>query len=195
MATLKETIDIYKRLSDDDKSKMLKFVLESLSSSKDTFSDFIENERNCDNRTCPHCKAEMQLQKPLILEKLQKKIYIMFLITKLKKNLLFAQKNNLELVQLKNGKSNEGIYHIQHINSYHSGLKEFMRNLKGVATKYLNNYLVWNIFFRYLKEELAILESFQKNGCVFLKKIRQGQAPALQKPKSDFSILMGNILL
>lgn len=182
MATLKETIDIYKRLSDDDKSKMLKFVLESLSSSKDTFSDFIENERNCDNRTCPHCKAEMQLQKPLILEKLQKKIYIMFLITKLKKNLLFAQKNNLELVQLKNGKSNEGIYHIQHINSYHSGLKEFMRNLKGVATKYL-------------KEELAILESFQKNGCVFLKKIRQGQAPALQKPKSDFSILMGNILL
>lgn len=33
--------------------------------------------------------------------------------------------------------------HIQHINAYHSGLKVFMTPFKGVATKYLNNYLCW----------------------------------------------------
>ena len=33
--------------------------------------------------------------------------------------------------------------HIQHINAYHSGLKTFMFPFKGVATKYLNNYLGW----------------------------------------------------
>jgi len=35
------------------------------------------------------------------------------------------------------------IYHVQNINSYHSRLKAFMTKFKGVATKYLNNYLVW----------------------------------------------------
>ena len=33
--------------------------------------------------------------------------------------------------------------HIQHINAYHSTLKRFMRSFNGVATKYLNNYLIW----------------------------------------------------
>lgn len=33
--------------------------------------------------------------------------------------------------------------HIQHINGYHSSMKRFMRPFNGVATKYLNNYLVW----------------------------------------------------
>lgn len=32
---------------------------------------------------------------------------------------------------------------IQHINGYHSSMKRFMRPFNGVATKYLNNYLVW----------------------------------------------------
>ena len=50
----------------------------------------------------------------------------------------------LELIQLKTGKSKLGIYHIQHINSYHSMLKNFMIRFHGVATKYLNNYLIWH---------------------------------------------------
>lgn len=36
-----------------------------------------------------------------------------------------------------------GIYHIQNVNSYHSRLKAWIQRFKGVATKYLNNYLTW----------------------------------------------------
>ena len=56
----------------------------------------------------------------------------------------FANANKIKIVQLKTGKSKKGIYHIQHINAYHSQLKEFMRGFHGVSTKYLNNYLAWN---------------------------------------------------
>jgi len=37
----------------------------------------------------------------------------------------------------------DGVYHIQHINAYHSRLKEWMARFHGVATKYLNNYINW----------------------------------------------------
>lgn len=56
----------------------------------------------------------------------------------------FANSNNLNLVQLKSGKSKKGIYHIQHINAFHSSIKRFIRAFNGVASKYLNNYLLWN---------------------------------------------------
>jgi len=56
----------------------------------------------------------------------------------------FAKSGNINLIQLKTGKSKKGIYHIQHINAYHSELKRFMKIFKGVATKYLNNYLLWH---------------------------------------------------
>ena len=61
----------------------------------------------------------------------------------------------LELIQLKTGKSKLGIYHIQHINSYHSMLKNFMIRFHGVATKYLNNYLIRHNFLNYAKESYA----------------------------------------
>lgn len=64
----------------------------------------------------------------------------------------FANKNDLQLVQLKTGKTKKGIYNIQHINSYHSELKRFLHQFKGVSTKYLNNYLAWNNFVNYAKE-------------------------------------------
>jgi len=35
------------------------------------------------------------------------------------------------------------VYHIQHINAYHSRLKQWMGRFNGVATKYLNNYINW----------------------------------------------------
>lgn len=60
--------------------------------------------------------------------------------------------NGIDLVQLKTGKAKKGIYNIQHINSYHSQLKRFMRGFNGVSTKYLNNYLVWNNLVNYAKE-------------------------------------------
>jgi len=39
------------------------------------------------------------------------------------------------------------IYHIQNVNAYHSRLKRWMQRFNGVATKYLDNYLIW---FRFL---------------------------------------------
>lgn len=36
-----------------------------------------------------------------------------------------------------------GVHHINHVNAYHTGLKDFLRHFKGVATKYLQNYLEW----------------------------------------------------
>ena len=67
----------------------------------------------------------------------------------------FANTNRLELIKLKTGKSKSGIYHIQHINSYHSILKNWIRRFHGVATKYLNNYLIWHNFVNYAKENDA----------------------------------------
>lgn len=38
-------------------------------------------------------------------------------------------------------------YHIQHVNSYHGRIKVWINlHFKGVATKYLDNYLFWNRF-------------------------------------------------
>ena len=40
----------------------------------------------------------------------------------------------------------KGLYHIQNVNSLHSQLKQFINRFKGVATKYLDNYLAWFLF-------------------------------------------------
>ena len=37
----------------------------------------------------------------------------------------------------------DGVYHIQNVNAYHSRLKRFLSCLRGVATRYLENYLSW----------------------------------------------------
>lgn len=76
----------------------------------------------------------------------------------------FSNASGIELVQLKTGKTKKGIYNIQHINSYHSQLKRFMKGFNGVSTKYLNNYLIWHNFVNYAKEtnveKRAILLSY-----------------------------------
>ena len=56
----------------------------------------------------------------------------------------FAKENDLEHIRLEEYKSKRGIYHINHINSFHSRLKRFIDGFRGVSTKHLNNYLVWN---------------------------------------------------
>ena len=53
----------------------------------------------------------------------------------------FADQREIPLKQMPKSNSINGIYHIQTVNSLHSGLKRFMRKFNGVATKYLNNYL------------------------------------------------------
>lgn len=66
----------------------------------------------------------------------------------------FADTHNLDCIQLIGGRTKRGIFNIQHINSYHSVLKQFIGNFKGVATKYLNNYLTWNNFVNYAKNTI-----------------------------------------
>ena len=75
----------------------------------------------------------------------------------------FANKNEIEHIQLKGGKSSLGIYHIQHINSYHKRLKEFLYPFHGVSTKYLNNYLIWHNFVNYAKESKSEKEKILLN--------------------------------
>lgn len=41
------------------------------------------------------------------------------------------------------GEHRWGVYHIQNVNAYASGLKSWMRRFRGVATKYLPSYLGW----------------------------------------------------
>lgn len=76
----------------------------------------------------------------------------------------YAKDHGLDCVQIKGGKSKKGIYHIQHINNFHSTLKKFIANFNGVAKKYLNNYLAWNNLVNYSKktidEQKSILLSF-----------------------------------
>ena len=73
-----------------------------------------------------------------------------------------SRKEDLNLIPLKGGKAKKGIYHIQHINSYHSELKRFLGFFKGVSTKYLNNYIVWNSLVNFAKE------TYQEKAALFL---------------------------
>ena len=44
-----------------------------------------------------------------------------------------------------------GFYHLQHVNSVHHRLKQWMIRFNGVATKYLNHYLIWFIWLERTK--------------------------------------------
>ena len=58
----------------------------------------------------------------------------------------FAKNKGLGYINLdlsKGRRTIKGIYHIQNVNSYHSRLKNWIYRFKGVATKYLSNYLHW----------------------------------------------------
>lgn len=65
----------------------------------------------------------------------------------------FAQNFNIELKQIKRGRHKEGLYHIQHINAFHSKLKKWMYRFNGVATKYLSNYMYWFKWLQYFNDE------------------------------------------
>jgi endonuclease YncB( thermonuclease family) len=55
----------------------------------------------------------------------------------------YAKTKGIPIKQIPSGKHKVRIYHIQHVNSYRSQLKGWMKRFNGVATKYLNNYLYW----------------------------------------------------
>jgi hypothetical protein len=68
-----------------------------------------------------------------------------------KNYIAFARMKGLhhEVINARKGQHiRKGIYHVQHVNAYHKRLKKWMERFRGVATKYLDNYLFW---FRFLE--------------------------------------------
>ena len=77
-------------------------------------------------------------------------------------NAKLAFENELTHIAVPRGKHTNGAFNIQTINSYHSELKRFVQqNFRGVATKYLNNYVVYHNFVDFAKgkfsDKLSIL--------------------------------------
>lgn len=73
--------------------------------------------------------------------------------------LRFAVQRNLACKQVHASKKIYkvgGVYHIQHVNRFHSHLKAWMLRFRGVATKYLDHYLAW---FRMLELTKAMQEA------------------------------------
>ncbi len=53
------------------------------------------------------------------------------------------------------GRVTEQIYHVQSVNRYHEVLKTWInRELRGVSTRYLPNYLAWMRMRQWFKDEL-----------------------------------------
>jgi transposase-like protein len=94
-----------------------------------------------------------------------------------------SRKEGLDLIPLKGGKAKKGIYHIQHINSYHSELKRFIDRFKGVSTKHLNNYLIWHNFVNYAPEsevdKRSILLKFVMTQAMVIHAADISQKPAM----------------
>ncbi|WP_377889189.1 IS1595 family transposase [Alkalihalobacillus sp. R86527] len=67
----------------------------------------------------------------------------------------YAKEKGLEHYRFKSdGKERvKGVFHIQNVNSYHSRLKTWIRRFNGVASKYLDHYLIWFLFLDQIKHK------------------------------------------
>ncbi len=79
--------------------------------------------------------------------------------------LTIAVNNELVHIRIPRGKHKSGNFNIQTVNSYHSQLRKMVdHHFRGVATKYLNNYIVYNNFANIAKNtfenKLNKLEDF-----------------------------------
>lgn len=67
---------------------------------------------------------------------------------------------DLNHIRIATNKRSNGLFNIQTVNNYHSRLKDLIiHRFKGVATKYLNNYLVYHNFVNFAKESAEEKES------------------------------------
>ncbi len=61
----------------------------------------------------------------------------------------YAKEKGIEHYRIKSDSGKhviKGLYHIQNVNGLHSRLKHWVNRFKGVASKYLDNYLAWFLF-------------------------------------------------
>ncbi len=82
----------------------------------------------------------------------------------------YAKSKGLEHYRFKSDGTErvKGLYHIQNVNDYHSRLKRWMQRFNGVATKYLQNYLVWFAFLDsvHFKTDGMFIKQFLVESCV-----------------------------
>lgn len=77
----------------------------------------------------------------------------------------------LNHIRIPRNKFKSGIFNIQMVNNYHKRLKDLIfGTFKGVATKYLNNYLVYHNFVNFTKEtksnkEIALFDFIRNTFC------------------------------
>jgi hypothetical protein len=63
------------------------------------------------------------------------------------------------------GRALEGVYHVQTVNNYRERLKGWLNgSLRGVATKYMPNYLAWMRTLEWFKDQGARPEYFVPSG-------------------------------
>ena len=91
---------------------------------------------------------------------------------------------NLSHIRIPRRKFAVGTFNIQTINSYHSRLKNMIiHRFKGVATKYLNNYLVYHNFVNFAKDSFenkkTILLNFIRNTLCYIKSADISKLPAI----------------
>ena len=92
---------------------------------------------------------------------------------------VFAEDNDVNLLQFKGDKTEArtGEFNIQRINHYHASLKMWMHRFYGVASKYLNNYLLWYNFIFYTRNLTSINDLLR----LFAKEVNDDKISDVQK--------------
>lgn len=90
----------------------------------------------------------------------------------------------LNHIRIPRNKYKNGVFNIQTVNNYHKRLKDLIFGIfKGVATKYLNNYLVYHNFVNFAKDSKAnkdvILFDFIRKTLCQSKSFKVANRPAL----------------
>ncbi len=140
MSAIKDILDKIDKLSPADQERLKTILLSKTFTKSISIEEFVTKERFATGRVCPVCGATHVVRNG-------------------------KRKDGTQKYICKDcGKSFVITTNIQHINSYHSQLKRFMKSFNGVSTKYLNNYLIWHNFVNYAKEsnveKRAILLSY-----------------------------------
>lgn len=90
----------------------------------------------------------------------------------------------LNHIRIPRNKYKSGMFNIQTVNNYHKRLKDLIfGTFKGVATKYLNNYLVYHNFVNFAKDTKAnkevVLFDFIRNTVCQSRTVEIAKRPAL----------------
>lgn len=104
--------------------------------------------------------------------------------------LKLAKDMELNHIRMPRNRYKLGAFNIQTINSYHSRLKNMLiHSFKGVSTKYLNNYLVYNNFVNFVKESRSVKEQILLDHIIntecLSKSINIADRPAVPLPISS----------